>query len=220
MPAPAAPHGAPFALAGLAQARLAAPDPQARFQHRSSRKMETVAFMRLPVLFGAVLTPLSAVSGSFAGLQKFAAFFLALAPQSGFRHYLKMQYADQTFRGLYHWNFFDLLLLIPYFAVMIVLSIYGVHRYTLCYLYRKYRKNYDPHPPQQFPDLPRVTVQLPIFNEQFVIDRLLEAICAMEYPREKLEIQVLDDSTDETTQVASALVDRYAALGHPIVYIH
>jgi cellulose synthase/poly-beta-1,6-N-acetylglucosamine synthase-like glycosyltransferase len=131
-----------------------------------------------------------------------------------------MQYADQTFRGLYHWNWFDLALLIPYFAVMIVLSIYGVHRYTLCYIYRKYRKNYDPHPPKQFAELPRVTVQLPIFNEQFVIDRLLESICAMEYPREKLEIQVLDDSTDETTQVASVLVDRYAALGHPIVYIH
>jgi cellulose synthase/poly-beta-1,6-N-acetylglucosamine synthase-like glycosyltransferase len=131
-----------------------------------------------------------------------------------------MQYADQTFRGLYHWNWFDLVLLLPYFAVMIVLSIYGVHRYTLCYQYRKYRKNYNPNPPELFSELPRVTVQLPIFNEQFVIDRLIEAICAMEYPREKLEIQVLDDSTDETTEVASSIVDRYAALGHPIVYIH
>ena len=63
-------------------------------------------------------------------------------------------------------------------------------------------------------------MQLPIFNEQFVIDRLIEAVCAMEYPREKLEIQVLDDSTDETTEVASGIVARYAALGHPIVYIH
>ncbi|MFZ1014097.1 MAG: cellulose synthase family protein, partial [Terracidiphilus sp.] len=131
-----------------------------------------------------------------------------------------MQYADQTFRGLYHWNWFDLALLIPYFAVMIVLSIYGIHRYTLCYLYHKYRQNYDPNPSGHFDDLPRVTVQLPIFNEQFVIDRLLEAVCAMEYPREKLEIQVLDDSTDETTEVAAAIVERYAALGHPIAYIH
>jgi cellulose synthase/poly-beta-1,6-N-acetylglucosamine synthase-like glycosyltransferase len=131
-----------------------------------------------------------------------------------------MLFTDPFSTVTYHWNWFDLVLLIPYFAVMIVLSIYGVHRYTLCYIYRKYRKNYDPHPPEQFAELPRVTVQLPIFNEQFVIDRLLESICAMEYPREKLEIQVLDDSTDETTQVASALVDCYAALGHPIVYIH
>ena len=63
-------------------------------------------------------------------------------------------------------------------------------------------------------------MQLPIFNEQFVIDRLIEAVCAMEYPREKLEIQVLDDSTDETCEVAAGIVDRYAALGHNIVYIH
>ena len=131
-----------------------------------------------------------------------------------------MQYADQTFKGLYHWNLFDACMLLPYFAVMILLSLYGVHRYTMCYQYFKYRKNYDPNPPRHFAELPRVTVQLPIFNEQFVIDRLIEAVCAMEYPREKLEIQVLDDSTDETTAVASAIVDRYAALGHPIVYIH
>jgi hypothetical protein len=143
------------------------------------------------------------LSGPLSELSQRAAAYLAFAPQNGLRRYLKMQYADQTFRGLYHWNWFDLALLIPYFAVMIVLSIYGVHRYTLCYIYRKYRKNYDPQPPKQFAELPRVTVQLPIFNEQFVIDRLLESICAMEYPREKLEIQVLDDSTDETTQVQS-----------------
>ncbi len=65
-----------------------------------------------------------------------------------------------------------------------------------------------------------VTVQLPIFNEQFVIDRLIEAICAMEYPPERLEIQVLDDSTDETQEVAAGIVERYKALGHPIEYIH
>ncbi|HKD59326.1 MAG TPA: cellulose synthase family protein [Terracidiphilus sp.] len=140
--------------------------------------------------------------------------------QNSFKHYLKMQYADQTFRGLYHSNWFDLTLLIPYFAVMIVLAIYGIHRYTLCYLYFKNRKKHSPVPPRLFDELPRVTVQLPIFNEQFVIDRLIEAVCALEYPRDKLDIQVLDDSTDETQEVASNIVARYAALGHPIVYIH
>lgn len=145
---------------------------------------------------------------------------LMYAPQNGLRHYLKAQFADQTFKGLYHWNFFDAAVLLPYFAVMIVLALYGVHRYTLCYLYYKYRKNYKPDPPRRFDELPRVTVQLPIFNEQFVIDRLIEAVCAMEYPHEKLEIQVLDDSTDETQAVASGIVERYAALGYPIVYIH
>src|SRR5215469_5282428 len=145
---------------------------------------------------------------------------MAFAADKGLKHYLKTQYADQTFRGLYHWNPFDAALLIPYFLVMLVLAVYGIHRYTMCYHYVKYRKRHNPEPPRRFTDLPRVTVQLPIFNEQFVIDRLIEAVCAMEYPREKLEIQVLDDSTDETQQVASAIVDRYAALGHPIVYIH
>ena len=145
----------------------------------------------------------------------------AFAPQTGLRHYFKaMQTTDQTFKGLYHWNLFDAAVLLPYFAVMIVLALYGVHRYTMCYLYFKYRKNYNPNPPRHFDELPMVTVQLPIFNEQFVIDRLIEAVCAMEYPAEKLEIQVLDDSTDETQAVAAGIVDRYAALGHPIVYIH
>jgi cellulose synthase/poly-beta-1,6-N-acetylglucosamine synthase-like glycosyltransferase len=120
----------------------------------------------------------------------------------------------------HHWNWFDLTMLIPYFAVMIILSFYGIHRYTMCYLYFKYKKNYNPDPPRHFKELPPVTVQLPIFNEQFVIDRLIEAVCAMKYPQDKLEIQVLDDSTDETQQVASDIVARYAALGHPIVYIH
>jgi cellulose synthase/poly-beta-1,6-N-acetylglucosamine synthase-like glycosyltransferase len=141
-------------------------------------------------------------------------------PQTGFRHFLKMQYADQTFRGLYEWNAFDAAILLPYFAVMIVLAIYGVHRYQMVYQYYKYRKNYHPEPMALFTELPRITVQLPIYNEQFVIERLLEAICAMEYPKDKLEIQLLDDSTDETQEVASAMVDRYAALGNPIVYIH
>ncbi len=135
-------------------------------------------------------------------------------------HYLKAQYADQTFQGLYHWNWFDISMLAPYFVVMVLLSFYGVHRYIMCYRYFKHRKNYDPHPPRRFDELPRVTVQLPIFNEQFVIDRLVEAVCAMEYPRERLEIQVLDDSTDETQEVAAGIVARYAALGHPIVYLH
>src|ERR1035438_6363080 len=128
-----------------------------------------------------------------------AASHLAFAPQNGLRHYLKaMQTTDQTFKHLYHWNLFDATLLLPYFAVMIVLAIYGVHRYTMVYLYYKYKKNYNPDPPRHFEELPSITVQLPIFNEQFVIDRLIEETCAMEYPREKMEIQVLDDSTDET----------------------
>ena len=94
--------------------------------------------------------------------------------------------ADQTFKGLYHWNPFDLALLIPYFLVMIVLSIYGIHRYTMCYQYYKFKKNYNPNPVNYFEELPRVTIQLPMYNEQFVIERLIDAVCAMEYPKDRL----------------------------------
>ena len=168
----------------------------------------------------ALLAAIKLTAALAAGFPAVVARSIAAAQQNSLKHYLKMQYADQTFRGLYHWNWFDLTLLIPYFAVMIVLSIYGIHRYTLCYLYFKHRKNYNPDPPKHFEELPRVTIQLPIFNEQFVIDRLVEAVCNLEYPREKLEIQVLDDSTDETREVAAGIVARYAALGNPIVYLH
>jgi cellulose synthase/poly-beta-1,6-N-acetylglucosamine synthase-like glycosyltransferase len=142
--------------------------------------------------------------------------------KSDLRHYLRTHYGDHTFQNLYHWQLFsfDTLLLTPYFVVMIVLSVYGLHRYKLVWQYYHYKKNATKDSPQRFEQLPRITVQLPIFNEQFVIDRLIEAVCRLEYPRDLLEIQVLDDSTDETTEVASAIVDRYRALGEPIVYLH
>jgi len=138
------------------------------------------------------------------------------------RHYLRTHYGDHTFQNLYHWQLFsfDTLLLTPYFLVMIVLSIYGLHRYTLVWLYYRNRKNATHAPVSRFEHLPRVTIQLPIYNEQFVIDRLIESVCRIEYPRDRLEIQVLDDSTDETQEVAQIIVDRYRTLGYPIVYIH
>jgi cellulose synthase/poly-beta-1,6-N-acetylglucosamine synthase-like glycosyltransferase len=172
------------------------------------------------LLLAALQSVLSPVADRLSASAARLPALLAIASSNGLRHYLKAQFADQTFKGLYHWNWFDASMLLPYFAVMILLSFYGIHRYTMCYQYFKFRKNYDPNPPKHFDELPNVTIQLPIFNEQFVIDRLVEAVCAIEYPREKLEIQVLDDSIDETTEVAAGIVARYAALGHPIVYIH
>ena len=111
-------------------------------------------------------------------------------------------------------------LLIPYFVVLILLAFYGMHRYQLVYLYYKHRKNKVTQPASRFTELPRVTVQLPIFNEQYVVDRLVDCVCKLEYPRDKLEIQVLDDSTDETVEVARNVVGRYAALGYNINYHH
>ena len=120
-------------------------------------------------------------------------------------------------------------MLIPYFIVMVILAFYGIHRYQLVWLYFKNKKNAAKwsEPPMHFAEgqLPFVTVQLPIFNEQFVIDRLIEAVCRLDYPRDRFEIQVLDDSTDETTGVAREIVERYARgfagmEPQPIVYLH
>lgn len=129
------------------------------------------------------------------------------------------KFTNAPFRGVYHLNGFDLAMMIPYFLVLIILAIYGVHRYWLVYDFFKYAKNI-PGPPPQVANWPRVTIQLPIFNERYVIERLVEAVARFDYPRELLEIQVLDDSTDETQEVARNCVGRYAALGLPIVHIH
>src|SRR6267143_3264475 len=148
---------------------------------------------------------------------------LALAlilASKGLVPYLRQNFLDKTFQGLYEINAFDLALLIPYFIVLTILAAYGAHRYWMVYLYYKHKKNKTTDPKARFDDLPRVTVQLPIFNEQYVVDRLLDAVCRLDYPREKLDIQLLDDSTDETVEVARILVDRYAALGHPVMYLH
>lgn len=143
-----------------------------------------------------------------------------LQERGGLMHYLRFHYGDHTFEHLYQWNWFDASLLIPYFAVMIILAFYGLHRYQLVWLYYRHKKNATTDPPHRFDELPRVTVQLPIFNEQFVIDRLIEACSKLVYPRDRIEFQLLDDSTDETKDVAAAICERYQAQGMPIRYIH
>src|SRR4029077_9371154 len=75
-------------------------------------------------------------------------------------------------------------------------------------------------PPPEISVWPRVTVQLPIYNERYVIERLIESVAQFDYPRELLDIQVLDDSTDETQEVARNSVERNQALGLPISYLH
>src|ERR1700680_3121627 len=142
------------------------------------------------------------------------------AAPRGIGQYIRQHFLDKTFQGLYHANAFDLGLLIPYFVVLVLLASYGLHRYILVYLYYKHRDNRTTEPAALFDDLPRCTVPLRIFNEQYVVERLLDAVCKLKYPREKLDIQVLDDSTDETMDVARNLVERYAALGIPITYHH
>ena len=106
----------------------------------------------------------------------------AFVASRGIGQYIRQHFLDTTFRGLYHANAFDMALLVPYFIVLILLASYGMHRYVLVYLYYKHRKNRTIEPVDHFADLPRVTVQLPIFNEQFVVERLVDAICRLQYP--------------------------------------
>src|SRR5512135_102194 len=87
-----------------------------------------------------------------------------------------------------------------YFFILSILAVYGWHRYYLVYLYMKYRDNVPKPPAVGFDELPIVTVQLPIYNEMYVAERLIDTVCQLDYPKDRLEIQVLDDSTDETTQ--------------------
>ena len=113
----------------------------------------------------------------------------------------------------------ETLTLAGYFFVLVILAVYGWHRYYLVYLYMKH-KDRQPTPLGSFEALPRVTVQLPIYNEMYVAERLIDAVCQLDYPRELLEIQVLDDSVDETTAVAERAVRRHAATGINITCLH
>jgi cellulose synthase/poly-beta-1,6-N-acetylglucosamine synthase-like glycosyltransferase len=109
--------------------------------------------------------------------------------------------------------------LAAYFFVLVILAVYGWHRYYLVYLYMKH-KDESPVPDATFEQLPSVTVQLPIYNEMYVADRLIDAVCQLDYPRDLLEIQVLDDSTDETTAIAERAVRRHALTGVKITFMH
>jgi hypothetical protein len=81
-------------------------------------------------------------------------------------------------------------------------------------------KNELPVPAGPMASLPPVTIQLPIYNEMYVAERLIDAVCEIDYPRELLEIQVLDDSTDETCKVAERAVRRHAEAGLDIKYLN
>ncbi|MFH0899765.1 MAG: cellulose synthase family protein [Pseudomonadota bacterium] len=106
-----------------------------------------------------------------------------------------------------------------YLLVLFVLAVYGFHRSHLVYLYYRYRRNV-PKPSSRFLQKPVVTVQLPLFNEMYVVERLLDAVARIRWPRDRLEIQVLDDSTDETVEIAKRRVAVLAARGLDIKYVH
>jgi cellulose synthase/poly-beta-1,6-N-acetylglucosamine synthase-like glycosyltransferase len=130
-------------------------------------------------------------------------------------------FAETPFAGIHQMAWFDWAMLIPYFSVLLVLSVYGIHRYDVIRTYFKYRKKATQEPSAlRFDQLPPVTIQLPLYNERYVVERLIEEVLKVEYPKELLQIQVLDDSTDDTAPFAEALVERYRTIGYPIEYHH
>jgi cellulose synthase/poly-beta-1,6-N-acetylglucosamine synthase-like glycosyltransferase len=152
-----------------------------------------------------------------------AALSNSLASDPLFRKYFE-QAVEKTagnISPLYQLDAFDWTILTIYFAVLFVLSLYGAYRIKQVIDFWRYRR-VRPRPKALFAEdeLPRVTVQLPLFNEVYVVERLLAAVAAFDYPRRCLEIQVLDDSTDETREVAARAVERYHAEGFNIKYIH
>src|SRR5437667_124408 len=108
---------------------------------------------------------------------------------------------------------------ICYLSVLVGLSAYGVHRYFIIYLFLKNRKR-APVPAGQFEKLPVVTVQLPIFNEVYVVERLLRAVSKLDYPRDRLQIQVLDDSTDDTREITADCAAELRERGFDVELIH
>jgi len=106
-----------------------------------------------------------------------------------------------------------------YIITLLLLCSFGIHRYYLSRIFLKYRDQIT-KPKGKFSKLPVVTIQLPIYNEMYVVERIISSVCKIDYPIELFEIQVLDDSTDDTQEIAKAFVNKYRALGFNICYIH
>jgi cellulose synthase/poly-beta-1,6-N-acetylglucosamine synthase-like glycosyltransferase len=106
-----------------------------------------------------------------------------------------------------------------YLAVLTILGVYGFHRAHLVYLFWRHR-NHRIDPPERFRELPYLTIQLPMFNEQYVAERLLESVAKINYPKDKLELQVLDDSIDETTIIVDRKVAELRERGFDVCHLH
>lgn len=111
----------------------------------------------------------------------------------------------------------DTIVLAAYFIALLILFVFGLHGFIMIYYYNKYR---DVKPiPKEKPEEPFVTIQLPLYNEMYVVERLINSVCEIDYPKDKLEIQVLDDSTDETVAIVANAVERKKLEGFDIQHI-
>ncbi|HRI48223.1 MAG TPA: glycosyltransferase family 2 protein [Ignavibacteriaceae bacterium] len=112
----------------------------------------------------------------------------------------------------------DDIVLISYFISLFILFVFGLHGFTMIFYYNKY-KNVKPTPKESISYDEVVTIQLPLYNELYVVERLINAVCEIDYPKDKLEIQVLDDSTDETVNITANIVNEKAKLGFDIKHV-
>ncbi len=112
----------------------------------------------------------------------------------------------------------DNIVLIGYFVSLFILFIFGSHGFIMLFYHKKYKE--VKHIPLENLKLDSmVTIQLPLYNEFYMVERLINAICEIDYPKELLEIQVLDDSTDETVNVVAKMVDQKQKEGFNIIHV-
>ncbi|MCF1750140.1 cellulose synthase family protein [Mariniradius sediminis] len=105
-----------------------------------------------------------------------------------------------------------------YFLAMLFVFAYALAQADLLWHFFKFNKEKPAHLSEESRSLPFVTVQLPVFNEMYVVERLLASVAKIHYPLDKLEIQILDDSTDRTQEIIQSKLKEYP--GFPFVYIH
>ncbi len=106
-----------------------------------------------------------------------------------------------------------------YFICLFVIFIYALLQFSLTWAYVRNKRKQIKCAEKSFTDLPLVTIQLPLYNEKYVAERLIESIAKINYPQEKLQIQVLDDSTDETTAILAAKIAELGEAAHHIKLI-
>ena len=109
-------------------------------------------------------------------------------------------------------------ILIAYIICLSILFVFGAHGFVMVYHYYRHRNEVEGDLP--LVETPMVTIQLPLYNEMYVVRRLIDASCAIEYPKDRIEIQVLDDSTDETVDLVASIVREKQAKGFNIVHAH
>ncbi len=112
----------------------------------------------------------------------------------------------------------DDIVLISYFVSLTILFIFGLHGFIMIYYHNKY-KEVSHTPKIDIDENAKVTIQLPLYNELYVVERIIEKVCEIDFPKDKLEIQVLDDSTDETVQIAARMVKLKQEEGFDIKHI-